>query len=334
MALVAGSRRIVAEEAVETDLKEGGVVWRPIKSLWIGSMTVASLVLGPVLFSWSAFAVFLVLTAVTLCAGHSVGMHRRLIHNSFDCPRWLEYLLVYLGVLVGMAGPLGMMRQHDLRDWAQRQQVCHDYLCHRRGILTDYFWQCHGDVRLKKPPAFAPENRIQEDVVYYWMEKTWMWQQLPLGVVLFVLGGWDFVVWGIAVRVTVSVTGHWLVGHFAHHDYGRTNGSMSWRVLGASVQGRDVAIAGLVSMGESWHNNHHAFPGSAKIGLLPGQPDPGWWLIKGLERLGLAWNIVTPQTMPERAELIRLQNDGTGCPVCSRLQEWWARSFSIWEKPQ
>ena len=47
-------------------------------------------------------------------------------------------------------------------------------------------------------------------------------------------------------------------------------------------------------MGESWHNNHHAFPSSAKLGLFPGQIDLGWWLIKTFEALGLAWQIKTP----------------------------------------
>ncbi len=51
-------------------------------------------------------------------------MHRLLIHRSFTTPRWLEYLLVYLGVLVGMAGPFGMIRAHDMRDWHQRQVLC------------------------------------------------------------------------------------------------------------------------------------------------------------------------------------------------------------------
>ncbi|WP_225139825.1 MULTISPECIES: hypothetical protein [unclassified Bradyrhizobium] len=47
-------------------------------------------------------------------------------------------------------------------------------------------------------------------------------------------------------------------------------------------------------MGENWHNNHHAYPGSAKLGLLPGQVDPGWWLIRSLEAIGLVWNVRTP----------------------------------------
>ena len=45
---------------------------------------------------------FLVSTGVSVCLGHSLGMHRRLIHRAYDCPLWLERLFVYLGTLVGM----------------------------------------------------------------------------------------------------------------------------------------------------------------------------------------------------------------------------------------
>jgi stearoyl-CoA desaturase (delta-9 desaturase) len=64
-----------------------------------------------------------------------------------------------------------------------------------------------------------------------------------------------------------------------------------------------VGVAGLISMGESWHNNHHAFPGSAKLGLYPGQADLGWALIRTFEALGLAWDIVTPEQLPARPAL-------------------------------
>lgn len=305
------SERIIAGPAC--DPSEGVVRWRAGKSAWITLMSVAALIAGPLLFSWSAFAVFLVLTAITLCAGHSVGMHRRFIHNSFACPLWLEHLMVYLGVLVGMAGPFGMMRQHDLRDWAQRQPACHDYLKHGRGIVRDAFWQLHCDLELARPPRFQPEPRIAQDRFYLWLERTWMLQQLPVAALLFALGGWPFVVWGVCARVAVSVTGHWLVGYFAHND-----GAMRWRVEGAGVQGRDVPIAGLISMGESWHNNHHAFPGSARIGLDDDQPDPGWWLILAMQRLGLVWDIRTPASMPARKGLVRTGTDG-GCPVLKRV---------------
>ena len=63
-------------------------------------------------------------------------------------------------------------------------------------------------------------------------------------------------------------------------------------------------------MGESWHNNHHAFPQSAKLGLLPGQIDLGWWLIKSFEAVGLATNVKTPANLPRRPGLRRLGSPG------------------------
>jgi stearoyl-CoA desaturase (delta-9 desaturase) len=186
----------------------------------------------------------------------------------------------------------------------------------------------HFDIELDRPPLFVLEERLRNDNVYHWMERTWMLQQVPLALALYFMGGWSYVIWGIALRVCVSVTGHWLVGHFAHHEYRETDDDMSWRVTNASVQGRDVKIAGFISMGESWHNNHHAFPGSAKIGLLPGQPDPGWWFILLLERLGLASDIKTPANMPARKELVRLLNNGTGWKICEVRKMLWRRIFS------
>jgi fatty-acid desaturase len=313
-----GSDRIMAD--AHTCAERGVVRWAPTKSLWIGAMTAVAVFAGPLTFARDAVLVFVGLSAVTLCVGHSVGMHRRLIHNSFECPRWLEYIMVYSGVLVGMAGPFGLMKQHDLRDWAQRQPRCHDFLKHGRSIAVDYWWQLHCDLHLERPPKFVPEPRIANDAVYLWMERTWMWHQLPLAILLYALGGWSWVVWGVAVRVVACVGGHWLVGFFAHNE-----GPMRWRIRGAGVQGHDVPLAALLSMGESWHNNHHAYPGSARIGLNDDQPDPGWWFILALKRLGLAWDIKTPSTMPARAALERVSNDDGGCPVCRFALRLWRR---------
>lgn len=301
-------------EVAASDPVAGQVVWSPVKSLWIGGMTAVALVAGPMTFSWDAVLVFLLLTGVTLCAGHSVGMHRRLIHRSFECPQWLEYILVYLGTLVGMAGPFGMTWQHDVRDWAQRQAKCHPYLRHGVGFWRDAWWQLHCELRLERPPAFRPE--FAADPVYRWMEATWMLQQLPVAILLYAFGGWAWVVWGVCARVAVSVTGHWLVGHFAHNY-----GPMSFRVRGAGVQGRDVPIAALLSMGESWHNNHHAFPGSAKLGLFDDQPDPGYWFILVLRRVGLAWSVQTPETLPKRTELEPANADPSGCSVLRAIRK-------------
>lgn len=283
---------------VLTDADEGIVRWSPVKSLWYLSHVAIGVFGGYLTFSLSAFAVFLSFTGITLCLGHSLGMHRRLIHNSYECPRWMEYFFVHLGVLVGMAGPFGMIQQHDLRDWAQRKGTCHPYLRHGRGFLHDGWWQLHCNLELKNPPIFTPETRIKDDAIYHLMERTWMLQQLPWALLLFYLGGVPWVIWGISARVAISITGHWLIGYFAHNE-----GQRDWQVNGAAVQGHNVRFAGLITMGESWHNNHHAYPGSAMLGMYEGQTDPGWWVLNAFRNLGLAWGIKLPKDLPERKEL-------------------------------
>ena len=278
---------------------EGRVEWDPVHSLWNGGMLSASLVFAPTQFSWSGFAVFAVLTGATLLLGHSIGFHRRLIHGSFECPLWLERLLVWIGTCVGMSGPFWMMRTHDLRDWAQRQADCHDYLAHRRPMLVDAWWQMHCRLVLKAPPGFDL-GRAGRDPFYRLLEATWMAQQLPVAALLFVGGGSSWVVWGICVRVSTSVIGHWFVGHLAHR-----RGPQTWLVEHAGVQAHDVPWAAIPTMGEAWHNNHHAFPGSARIGLYPGQSDWGYAFIQLLDWLGLAWNVVLPDHLPERSAQLK-----------------------------
>lgn len=272
----------------------GTVRWDPLHSFWNGGMLMTALLLGPLLFSWSAFAVFLILTGGMLLLGHSVGFHRRLIHRSFECPRWLERVLVWIGTCVGMSGPFWMIRTHDLRDWAQRQADCHDYLAHRRPMLVDAWWQMHCRLELAQPPAFDL-GMAGRDRFYRFLEASWMAQQIPIAVLLFLGGGWSWVVWGVCVRVSASVMGHWFVGHLAHR-----RGPQSWLVQGAGVQAHDVPWAAIPTMGEAWHNNHHAFPGSARIGLYPGQSDWGFVFIRMLERTGLAWDICLPEHLPNR----------------------------------
>lgn len=297
--LVLSTGRMIANG--DSDPTAGRVVWVPGKSLWTGGMTLVALAAGPFTVTPGAVALFLVTSMVTICAGHSVGMHRLLIHRSFEAPLWLERLLVYLGTLVGMAGPFGMIYAHDIRDWAQRQNDCHDLHAHRRGFFRDAWWQMHCAVALDHPPRFEMEPAIANDPFYRFLERTYMAQQLPWALLFYWLGGWPWVVWGICVRVSVSLTGHWLVGHFAHK-----RGSQSWAVDGVAVQGYDVPYAGLVSFGEAYHGNHHAFPGSAKLGIEYGQTDLGWWFIQGLARTGLARNVQTPESVGARPGLRRI----------------------------
>lgn len=288
--------RMQARDAA--DVVDGTVRYAPAKSLWFLGMAAGAAIGGAFTFSWAAFAVFLAATGSVLLLGHSLGSHRKLIHGSYDCPRWLERFLVWMGVQVGLAGPLGLLRQHELRDYAQRLPDCHPYLRHGAGFWRDAWWQLNCDLRLAHPPQLRIEPRIANDRFLQWLERTWMLQQLPPALLLYAAGGWGFVFWGVCARVTAGVFGHWLIGYFAHN-----HGPMHFHVDGAAVQGRNIPWTSLLTMGESWHNNHHAYPGSARLGLAAGEWDPGWWALSALRRIGLVWNLRLPDDLPAREEL-------------------------------
>ena len=299
-------------ETPEADPAKGTVRWDPVHSVWNGGMLAASLIFVPYFTTPAAVAVGLGLTGAMLLLGHSVGFHRLLIHGSFRTTPLLRRFLIWCGTVAGMSGPIWIVRTHDLRDWAQRQSDCHDYLAHRRPMLHDAWWQLHCTLKLDHPPQFDLA-RLDESAFIRWLERTWMLQQLPVAALLFWLGGWPFVVWGVFVRVALTVHGHWLVGHLAHR-----RGPQSWHVREAGVQAHDVPWAGLITMGEAWHNNHHAFPGSARIGLHPGQSDWGYRFIKLLEWMGLAWDICLPEHMQGRQrELERVSPP----PITSRSDQ-------------
>ena len=151
-------------------------------------------------------------------------------------------------------------------------------------------------------PEFTVEPRVGDDRFYRFLERTWRWQQLPLALALYAAGGASWVVWGSGVRLFASLTGHWLVGYLAHN-----RGARHWHIAGAAVQGYNVPGFALLTMGESWHNNHHAFPESARLGVRGGEWVPGWAVLRLLRRVGLVWNVATPETLPARPERIALE---------------------------
>jgi len=275
---------------------------RPIldikKAVWNWSMISAAVFLGPFTFTWGAFVTCCILTYFFLLIGHSAGMHRMMIHKTYQCPKLIERALIYIGVLVGMAGPFGILRIHDLRDWAQRQKECHDFFAHRCGYLKDVFWQLTCRFDFTHPPAFKIEDELADDPWYKFLEATWRFHQLSLAIPLYLLGGWPWVVWGIFVRVSIGIVGHWTITYFCHNP-----GPGKWHVKGASVQASNIPWIGFITQGECWHNNHHAFPESARIGLEKGQTDPSWVFISCLEKIGWATNIGRPRCLEQREDL-------------------------------
>jgi stearoyl-CoA desaturase (delta-9 desaturase) len=269
------------------------------KAVWNGSMLLAALLLAVPLFTWGAFTLFLTTTYFSLLIGHSVGMHRLMIHRTFQCSKPVERTLIYVGVLVGVAGPFGIIRIHDIRDWAQRQASCHDFFAHSRALPADLLWQLAFKFRFDRPPSLTIEPRFRDDPFYRFLDRTWRLQQLPLACLFFAIGGWPWVIWGVCARVFVSAAGHWTITYFCHNP-----GPGRWHVSGASVQASNLRGMGLLTYGECWHNNHHAFPESARIGLESGQLDPAWWLISALERNGLVWSVGRPRAFQDRDDLI------------------------------
>ena len=285
-------------DGTDAQAVDGKVVWSPIKSIWSTAVLLGSLLLAPMYFSWSAFTFFLVFTYLSMLFGHSIGMHRRFIHRSFECSKPLERFLVWIGVLVGMAGPFGILKIHDTRDWAQRQSQCHEFFAHKRGLFVDAFWQMHCTFKFEKPPKFTIEAEFANDSWYVFMEKTWLLQQIAFGGLLYFLGGMSWLVWGLLVRVAVSVASNWIVTYFAHNP-----GAGDWFVKGAFVQASNLKRLAFLTHGECWHNNHHAFPESARMGIYPGELDIGWLVLQRMEKLGLVWNLGLPRDESRREDL-------------------------------
>ena len=145
----------------------GDVVVDVPKAIWNLGMVLLAVLLAPLYFSLDAFFLFVIVTYFSLLIGHSAGMHRLMIHHSYQCVPWLERLLIYVGVLVGMSGPLGIIKIHDLRDWAQRQTSCHPFFSHERSYLTDIWWQLTSKFVFAAPPSINIESKYSEDRFYF-----------------------------------------------------------------------------------------------------------------------------------------------------------------------
>jgi fatty-acid desaturase len=284
----------------EAEPVSGQVVFNLKKSFWNLGMILAAVIFAPITFNLNVLILFLFLTYFSLLVGHSVGMHRMMIHRTFESPPLVEKTLIYIGVLVGMSGPYGIIKIHDLRDWAQRQTQCHDFFSHKRNYFKDLWWQLTSTFSFQNPPQINIEPKYRNDKFYQWLESTWRYHQVGLAILLYLVGGWAFVVWGIFVRVSVSIVGHWSITYFCHNP-----GPGTWRVKNAVVQASNLRGLGVLTYGECWHNNHHAFPESARIGIEPGQSDPAWRFIQLLAFLGLAKKIGKPRSQELRNDLER-----------------------------
>ena len=131
--------------------------------------------------------------------------------------------------------------------------------------------------------------------MHRFLERFHLLPNVVLGLGLYALGGWGFVVWGIFLRAVVVVHATWFVNSAAH--------TWGYRTYDTPEGSRNLWWVGLVAFGEGWHNNHHAFQRSARHGLAPREIDMTWWAIRAMQAVGLAWDV---QLIPANSEKFRI----------------------------
>jgi len=138
---------------------------------------------------------------------------------------------------------------------------------------------------------FAPD--LVADPVISWVDRTFVvWSliglAIPFGLGMLIGGtvsaGLEGMLWGGAVRVFVLHHVTYSINSLCHM-FGR-------QPFDTQDESRNLALLALPTMGEAWHNNHHAFPTSYRHGLRRWQLDPSAGIIRVLEMLGLAWDVV------------------------------------------
>lgn len=263
---------------------KGQKIHWPAAVFIIGSHIIA--LAGFFTFSWQALALCIVLHWITGGLGITLGFHRLLTHRSFKVPKVLEYFFALLGTLACQGGPI---------TWIVTHRIHHAYSDEENDPhtpLVSFFWAhmgwCLKENTLTKnaevQAKIAPD--LVKDPVYQIMDKTMILWTALLGVALYAWGGWPFVVWGIFVRLVAVYHSTWLVNS-ATHVWG-------YQTYKSKDKSTNLWWVALMTYGEGWHNNHHAFQFSARHGLNWWEFDTTYITIKFLEFFGLAKALKIP----------------------------------------
>ena len=248
------------------------------------------LLFAPMTFTWQAFGVFLVLSWVTLGLGVTLGYHRLLTHRSFKTAKGLEYSLSLCGALAAQGGPMKWVATHRVHHaFSDRPQDPHS--------PTRGFWWAHigwlltYDELLDHPTdhwRYVPD--IANDRVHRFISQKNIILQFLLGFLLFFWGGWSFVIWGIFVRIVFTWHCAWFVNSACH--------LWGYRNYETGEGSRNNVWLALLTYGDGWHNNHHAYPTSAAHGLRWWELDLTYLTIRLFARLGLAEKVQLPNGNP------------------------------------
>jgi len=247
----------------------------------------------------------LVLLAVlyVVCAfGTTIGFHRYFTHRGFQARTPVKAALAILGCMT-MQGPLTQWvtdhrKHHALSD--QDGDPHSPHAGHGDGAAAALKGFVHAHVgwlfTLKGMERGREYGRdLYEDRLVRAIDRLYLlWVVLTLGLpflVGYLVGGsWErgveAMVWGGLLRIFLYQHATFSVNSICHL-FGR-------RAYRSRDESRNNWLVALLVFGEGWHNNHHAFPSSARHGLDRFQLDVSWWVIRGMEKLGLVWDVKRP----------------------------------------
>jgi stearoyl-CoA desaturase (delta-9 desaturase) len=301
------------DEAPEAPVRAGAIDLALIDQVANVVVTVAPLgLLG--LAMWSAWGgalrwpdlVVLTVTYVLTGVGVTVGYHRLFTHRSFKTSAPMRALFAALGS-AAIEGPViewvaNHRKHHRFSDRPGDPHSPH--LDHAKGWRGALGGLLHAHVGwIFSGEDMASEERYAKDLladpIVRFVDRTfplWVLAGLAfpfcLGFALTgtIAGGLTGLLWGGAVRIFFLHHATFSINSLCHF-FGR-------RRFPTADESRNLLWLSLPTLGEAWHNNHHAFPTSARHGLRWWQLDPSAWLITGLERCGLVWDVV--RITPER----------------------------------
>ncbi len=247
----------------------------------------------------------LVLLAVlyVVCAfGTTIGFHRYFTHRGFQARTPVKAALAILGCMT-MQGPLTQWvtdhrKHHALSD--QDGDPHSPHAGHGDGAAAALKGFVHAHVgwlfTLKGMERGREYGRdLYEDRLVRAIDRLYLlWVVLTLGLpflIGYLVGGsWErgveAMVWGGLLRIFLYQHATFSVNSICHL-FGR-------RAYRSRDESRNNWLVALLVFGEGWHNNHHAFPSSARHGLDRFQLDVSWWVIRGMEKLGLVWDVKRP----------------------------------------
>ena len=244
----------------------------------------ATFALLPRFWSWQGLVAFAVLYWTTVL-GVTLGLHRLVAHRSLVVPVWLERILVIMATLACQSGPIEWVALH--RHHHRYSDQTNDHHDAGRGL-----WWAHSEWMLHEIPALDHMDRFAGDLLadpfFRWLDRWFLQLQIPLGRGLYWYGevaqvhggGLGLVLWAIPLRLVVVYHVTWFVNSATH--------AFGYRNFDSPDLSRNCWWVAVLSFGEGWHNNHHAYPSSARHGLRWFEFDITWQHVKALRRLGLA----------------------------------------------